>query len=208
MANVSGNGDGDSHVKQNAAAAGAAVVVAGARLLPLPLVDDWIASFSRRRLAASILRRHERKFSVRDVAALTDDGSWLGLPWRMVKSFLFFPVKKILRPLLPFLLVRDLGLAVGRTLAFAHTLDRQLRLGLLRDADDRATRRDEARRLRKALDVAWRGIDQRLVGRAVKGALQKARRTPPASSSQQSEMEGFLNELDRRVDQALAGIKT
>lgn len=188
-------------------ATGAAVVVAGARLLPLPLVDDWVASFSRRRLARSILDRHGRSFAVGDVAALTDDGSWLGLPWRVVKSFLLFPVKKILRPLLPFLLVRDLALAVGRTLAFAHTLDRQLRLGLLRDVDDRATRREEAKRLRKALDTAWQGIDQRLVGRAVKSALQKVKKPSATDAASTSEMEGFLEELDRRVDQALAGIE-
>jgi hypothetical protein len=182
-------------------ATGAAVVVGASRLLPLPLVDDWIASLSRRQLAKAILRRHGRRFAVSDVGAVYNDGSLLGLPWRMVKSLLLFPVKKILKPLLPFLLVRDLGLAVGRTLAFAHTLDRQLRLGLLRDDDDKATRKDQARRLRQALDTAWRGIDQRLVRRAVAGVVQKARRQEPSA-----ELEGFLAELDRRVDQALAGI--
>ncbi len=183
---------------------GAAVAVGAARFVPIPLLDDWLASMSRRQLAKSILRRHGRRFAVGDVHALYDDGWWAGLPFRMLKNVVLFPVRKILRPLLPFLLARDLGLAVGRTLALGHTLDRQLRLGLLRDDDDRAGRRDDAQRLRKALDTAWQGIDQRVVKNAVSGLSRLVKKNDEAPPP---EYASFLEELDRRVDQALAGIE-
>ncbi|HEY1099161.1 MAG TPA: hypothetical protein VGF99_09535 [Myxococcota bacterium] len=190
-------------MKDHLPATGAAVVVGAAQLVPLPLIDDWIASFSRRRLIGSILKRHGRTFAARDIKALGDDGSLLGLPFHLVKSLVLFPVKKLLRPLLPVLLARDVGLAVGRTFALAHTLDRHLRLGALRNDDDVATRADEARRLRAAFDQAWKNIDQRLVVRAVKRGVLSVQKRAPIDDA---EVLGLINDLDDRVDRALAGL--
>lgn len=189
-------------MKDHLPGASAAVVVGATQFVPLPFVDDWIASFSRRQLVKNILAKHGRTFPLQDLGALTDDGSWWGLPWRMAKNLALFPVKKLLRPFAPILLARAVALAVGRTLALAHTLDRQLAFGRLRDDDDAVSRRDQARQLRKALDQAWAKIDQRLITRTVKSiALALQRKTPV-----EGEMEGLLAELDRRVDLVLAGL--
>jgi len=188
-------------VKDHLPGTTAAVAVGASQLVPLPLVDDWLASFSRRQLAKSILAKHGRRFSFEDLGALTDDGSWWGLPWRMAKNVMMFPVKKLLRPFLPWLLARDVALAVGRTLALAHTLDRQLTLGRFSDDDDVSIRREQARQLRKALDQAWANVDQRLISKTLKRIARALRRKEPVDG----EMEGLLAELDRRVDLALAG---
>ena len=182
-------------------AGGSALVVGAARFVPLPLVDDWVASLSRRQLVKSLLAKHGRSFRVGDVAALYDDGSVWGLPWRMVKNVVTFPVRKILKPILPFLIVRDVGLAMGRTLALAHVLDRQLRLGFFRDGETRAQHRDGARRLRVALDGAWSGVDQRLVKAALAGLWRRVRQDEVSP-----ELEGLFAEIDRRVDERLAGL--
>jgi hypothetical protein len=179
-------------------AGGSAVVVGAARLVPLPLVDDWIASLSRRQLVRSLLRRHGRAFPVSELAPLYDDGSIFGLPFRMAKNLLLFPVRKVLKPLLPFLLARDIALAVGRTIALGHVLDRQLRLGMFAEQDGKKARREQARRLRAALDGAWSGVDRRLVQSAVSVAWQKARSQPAP------ELEGLFAEVDLRVDRLLA----
>lgn len=186
---------------EHVVAGGSALVVGAARFVPLPLVDDWLASLSRRQLVKSLLTQHGRGFRVGDLAALYNDGSLWGLPWRMVKNVVTFPVRKILKPILPFLLVRDVTLAMGRTLALAHVLDRQLRLGFFRDDETRAQHRDEARRLRVALDGAWAGVDQRLLKGALDGLWRRVRRDEVSP-----ELEGLFAELDRRVDERLAGL--
>lgn len=186
-----------------ASQAGAAVVTGAAALLPVPFVDDWLAARSRRHLIERALRSQGRSFPARELRALyQDDGSWLGLPWRVVKGLMLVPVKKLFRSVFLVLGVRDVALAVGRTLALGHTVERQLRFGMFREDAAPAVRADEARRLRRALDHAWQGIDQRLVQRAANLALERVR----GGAKDAGEIEGFLAELDRRVDQALAGI--
>ncbi len=189
-------------VKAHVPGAAAAVVVGAAQFVPLPLIDDWLASFSRQRLAKDILARHGRTFSFKDISELTDDGAWWGVPWRVAKNLALFPVRKLLRPLLPFLQARAVAMAVGKTLALAHTLDRQLAFGRFRDEDDLVNRQHQARQLRKALDQAWANIDQRLIARTIKSVTLAVRRKQPVDG----DMQGLLEELDRRVDLVLAGL--
>lgn len=184
-------------------AAGAAIATGAATVVPLPFVDDWITARSRRELVAAALRAHGRTFHVRELRALYQDGgSLLGLPWRIAKGLVLLPVKKVFRSVFFVLGIRSVALAVGRTLALGHVVDRQLRLGMFRDDDSAAARADQARRLRRALDTAWQGIDDRLVRRIANLAIARARGAQGADT----EIEGFLAELDRKVDQALAGI--
>lgn len=183
--------------------AGAAVATGAARFIPLPFVDDWVASFSRRQLVASVLKRHGRCFATSDLKGLYDDGgSLLGLPFRVAKGLVLAPIKKLFRTVFFVFALRDVALAVGKTVALGHTLDRALGLGGFRDDDTRAQRRDEARRLRKALDVAYAKIDERLVRRAANALVDRVKQQP----TNDADIEGFLEELDRRVDQALLEI--
>ncbi len=179
--------------------AGAAVATGAARFVPLPFVDDWLAALSRRQLVASILKRHGRTCATRDLKHLYDDGgSLLGLPWRVAKGLVLAPIKKVFRTVFFVFALRDAALTVGKTIALGHTLDRALRLGAFRDDASRAERRDEARRLRKALDVAYTNIDERLVRRAANALIESVKQRP----AHDADLEGFLEELDRRVDQA------
>jgi hypothetical protein len=191
-----------ANARDAATSATAAAAVAATRFVPIPVVDEWIASFSRRQLVKRILRRHDRTFAVRDLRPLTDDGSLWTLPWRLLRGFVLAPLKALVRSLVPVLLARDVAMSVGRTLALAHTLDRQLAFGLLRNDDSRAQRRDDARRLRKAFDAAWANIDQRLLKQALNNVGETIRRRAPVTV----ELSEVLASLDDRVDRALLGL--
>jgi translation initiation factor IF-2 len=108
------------------------------------------------------------------------------------------------------LAIRDVALNVGRTLALGHTLDRMLRSGSFKNDDSVATRRHEAERLRKAFDEAFRGVDERVVRRAMAALRQQVGRAAGGlvgvvEVASDAEVAAFLVELDRRVDLALLG---
>lgn len=185
---------------------GAAAVVGASTFVPLPLVDDWIASLSRRQLVRAALRRHGRTFVVRDVKPLYDvGGSLLGLPWRIAKGIILAPINKVLKKVLVVFAARDLALAMGKTIALGHILERELKLGAFRDSDTREQRRDQATRLRKALDAALKDVDVRLLTRAAQALIARARGRQDGRSD--VEIEGFLAEIERRVDQSMAGVR-
>jgi hypothetical protein len=182
-----------------------AALVGASTFIPLPLVDDWVASLSRRQLVAGALKRHDRTFPVGELKPLyTQGGTIWGLPFRFVKGLVLLPFNKILKKLLVVFAVRDVGLAVGKTIALGHTLERQLNLGMFRNDDSPATRRHDATRLQKAFSGAYQGIDQRIVLRAAKVLVTQLRqKVDPDADASQRDVEGFLEELDRRVDQRL-----
>jgi hypothetical protein len=182
-------------VTDRASALGAVTLAASASLVPLPLLDDWLASWSRRHLVAKALARHGRTFSVRDLRALYNIGGTLwGLPWRFAKGVVLAPIKLALRVLLVWFAARDVALAVAQTLALAHILDRELRAGRFHNHDDAPTRRHDAERLRRALDSALAGIDIRLA-QSVAVRLARRRFGEPAP-----ETPSLLQDIERRVD--------
>jgi hypothetical protein len=189
----------------------AAVVTGVSSIVPVPFLGDWLVARSRHEVVKRALRRHGRTFAVADLVAFYDDPfSWLGLPWRFMKGLVLAPIKRLLRMLFVVLAVRDVALSVGRTLALGHTLDRMLRTGSFKNDDSVATRRHEAERLRKAFDEAFRGVDERVVRRAMAALRQQVGRAARGDRSAvdvsaDREMVEFLAELDRRVDHALLG---
>ncbi|MDP2340002.1 MAG: hypothetical protein Q8O67_03505 [Deltaproteobacteria bacterium] len=184
---------------------GSAVVVAASTFFPLPVVDEWIASVSRKQLVARALQRHGRTFAIGDVKPLYNHGSLWNLPWRIAKGILMAPINKVLKKVLFVFAIRDLVLAMGKTIALGHTLDRELRLGAFRDDDKPAFRRDAAARTKQALDHALSGVDRRLLQRAARAAIAQARKKPNDAAAV-DDVEGFLAEIDRRVDEHLGRI--
>jgi hypothetical protein len=189
----------------------AAVVTGVSSIVPVPFLGDWLVARSRHEIVKRALLRHGRTFKARDLVAFYDDPfSWLGLPWRFVKGLVLAPIKRLLRMLFVVLAVRDVALNVGRTLALGHTLDRMLRTGSFKNDDSVATRRHEAARLRKAFDEAFRGVDERVVRRAMAAVRQQVGRAAGGivgvvDVAGDAEVAAFLAELDRRVDHALLG---
>lgn len=184
---------------------GAAAIVGASTFVPLPLVDDWIASLSRRQLVRAALRRHGRTYPVNDVKSLYDvGGSLIGLPWRIAKGIIMAPINKVLKKVLVVFAVRDAALAMGKTIALGHILERELKLGAFSNDSSRAHRRDEAQRTRKALDVALKDVDVRLLQRTATSLIARARGARDGRSD--VEVEGFLADIEKRVDQAMAGV--
>ena len=189
----------------------AAVVTGVSSIVPVPFLGDWLVARSRHEVVKRALQRHGRTFAARELVAFYDDPfSWLALPWRFMKGLVLAPIKRLLRMLFVVLAIRDVALNVGRTLALGHTLDRMLRSGSFKNDDSVATRRHEAERLRKAFDEAFRGVDERVVRRAMAALRQQVGRAvrldrSAVDVSADREMVEFLAELDRRVDHALLG---
>lgn len=187
---------------------GAAAVVAASTFVPLPLVDDWLASLSRRQLVRAALRRHGRTYPVSDVKPLYDvGGSLVGLPWRVAKGIIMAPINKVLKKVLVVFAARDVALAMGKTIALGHILERELKLGAFHNDASRAQRRDEAARLRRALDGALKDVDVRLLQRTAASLVARARaRGVKDGGGNDVEVQGFLADIERRVDQAMAGV--
>ena len=189
----------------------AAVLTGVSSIVPVPFLGDWLVARSRHEVVKRALTRHGRTFAASDLVAFYDAPlSWLGLPWRFVRGLVLVPVKRMLRMLFVVLAVRDVALNVCRTLALGHTLDRMLRSGSFKNDDSVATRRHEADRLRKAFDEAFRGVDERVVRRAMAALRQQVGRAVRQDRSAvdvaaDAEVAAFLVELDRRVDLALLG---
>jgi hypothetical protein len=191
-------------LERNVNTLGPAAVVAASTFVPLPLVDDWIASLSRRQLVRSALRRHGRTYVVNDVKPLYDvGGSLLGLPWRIAKGIIMAPINKVLKKVIVVFAARDVALAIGKTIALGHILERELSLGAFKNEATRDERRDEAERLRKALDVALKDVDFRLLQRAATSIMARARKQPAPTE----DVQGFLADIEKRVDQAMAGLR-
>lgn len=181
--------------------AGAAVATGAAALLPVPFLDDWIMARSRRQLVQAALRAEGRSFAARELRALYEDGgSWVGLPWRIVKGVALMPIKKLFRSVFLVLGARAVALEVTRTLALGHTVHRQLRQGWFRDEHSAAVRADEARRLRRALDRALQGIDERWLRQVANLVLDRVR----GAALEPTAFAGFFAELDTHVDRALS----
>lgn len=184
---------------------GPAAVVGASTFVPLPLVDDWIASLSRRQLVRAALRRHGRTFIVNGVKPLYDvGGSLLGLPWRLAKGVIMAPINKVLKKVLVVFAARDLALAMGRTIALGHILERALKRGAFKDEATRSERLQEATRLRRALDLALKDVDVRLLQRAASALIARAR--GKRDGRDDVEVEGFLADVEKRVDQAMDGL--
>ena len=180
---------------------GHAVVVGAATLFPIPVVDEWIAATSRRQLVNFTLRRHGRTFQTSDVRPLYSHGSWWSLPWRIVKGVVMAPINKVLKKILFVFAIRDLVLAVGKTIALAHTLERELERGGFRDDDPPAVRTAAAARVKQALDHALTGVDRRVLQRAGRAVLKQLNKKEDAAAA--ADVEGFFAEIDRRVDEHL-----
>lgn len=148
-----------------------AVAAAGARFVPVPLVDGLIRERAVRTAVGLTLRAQGRDFPTPWVAPLYSTGSiWsalAGLPLEI----LLLPIRRIVKIVRA---ARGVPQDLMNTWLLGRALFRVLGAGGLPGTDERATRAD-AERLRAAFEDAVSGLDLTVLSAALGGVMDQAR---------------------------------
>ncbi len=151
-----------------------------ARLIPVPLLDDFLHEKAFHLLVSRAIKAHGRGYRSRNIAPLYagNQGCLTGcLRWVVILpvKVVIFPIRKIVAWVMAARwLARDLAEAV----LLGRALDRCLASGRLAEEADPEARRDEAALIRRAFDETVAGTDLRLLRDALVEGLRAARGLP------------------------------
>lgn len=142
-----------------------ALLVSLTHLIPVPLLDAWIANTLRARLTRLQLDAHDWRPPGREVRLIggATAGGCLGILW----SLILWPIKKALRLMLWFLLVKSMVDTFSDVVARAVLVDEALQAGLLPGDSVEA---------RAAIQRASRGVSVKPIERGVALILGTTRR--------------------------------
>jgi len=159
-----------------------ALLAAAARLVPVPLVDDWLRERVTRYMVGRTLGAHGRSHPATSVAPLYADdrgcleGCLVFLVWLPIKLVLY-PLRKVLAWVLA---ARGLSQDLTLMLLLGRTLDRCLGAGMLRGGTP-GELRAEARMIRQAYDNAARGFDTGFLRESLGRAAASVKGLPAAA---------------------------
>lgn len=179
-----------------------ALLAAAARLVPVPLVDDWLRERVTRYMVGRTLGAHERTYPTTSVAPLYAEergcleGCLVFLVWLPVKLVLY-PLRKALAWGLA---ARGLSQDLTLMLLLGRSLDRCLSQGMLRQGPE-GDLRAEARMIRLAYDNAARGFDTSFLRQSLGGAASSVKGLPAAAVR-------TLRSLFRRRGETQADVQT
>ncbi len=143
-----------------------ALLVGLCELIPVPLLDGFVASRLRRRLVRIQLREREVEVSGRDLRLLAEPpgGGCLGLVW----SVLIWPFQRLLRTVLFVLMINRIVNTVS------EVVHRSL---LVHEALEAGAVPGDAAAVRAAMQRALEQVDTTVVDRAVFAVLSESRAT-------------------------------
>ncbi len=159
-----------------------ALLASATRLVPMPLVDDWLRVRILRTMVARSLAAHGRPYPTACVAPLYEGeggcvvGCLTFFFWLPV-AFLLSPVRKIAAFVRA---ARGLSRDLTHALLLGRALDRALDSGMLLGGS-RAQLASEARLVRRAFDDAALAFDARSIRHALEEALGTVRGLPGAA---------------------------
>lgn len=159
-----------------------ALLASAARLVPVPLIDDWLRERVLRYMVGRTLGAHGRTYPTKEVKPLyAGDGGCIegcltALFWLPLK-LLLYPIRKVVAWVLA---ARGLSQDMTEMLLLGRTLDRCLAAGMLRHGT-RLQHEAEARLIRRAYDNAARGFDSGVLRSAVANALGSVKGLPGAA---------------------------
>jgi hypothetical protein len=151
-----------------------ALAAAAARFVPVPLLDDVIASRATRTAVARTWAAHGRPDDPTVVGILVGDtrGFLHGLAVSLVKLpllLLLYPIRKLVRLITA---VRGVGRDLTGVLLLARAVDRCLRAGFF-DAADPEARARQARLVRRAHERTVGNADLRVLEHAIRSTLRQ-----------------------------------
>jgi hypothetical protein len=142
-----------------------ALLVALCELIPVPLLDSWVANLLRRRLVRAQLEARGVELEPAEIKLLGDavSGGCVGCLWAAV----IWPIKKLLKTVVVVFTVK----------AMADTVSEIVHRGLLlEEALDEGWLPGETDKVRAAMDRALEHVDTRLVEQALRGTLRSSRK--------------------------------
>lgn len=187
--------------KTKHAIARAAAIHGAASLLPVPLLDDWIAERQRRDVVAVLAAEAGRARPIAQLAPLyADQGGLLRGCLMLPIKLILIPIKKILRTIFFVLAVRAVALEVAYVLHLARAIERCFARGLFPDDQPLGPLREQAGRVRVAFERSFEGVDWLALRHAL-GLLVRIRRVEKVL--EEKEREGYFDAFDQRFDRAL-----
>jgi hypothetical protein len=154
-------------------------------LIPIPIVDDLVLAYLRRRLVRELAAAHIRALSAEDVAALANERV------RYFSGCLLYPLKLLFRKVFFFLEWKRAADVGAHTYAYAVLLDYSL-------AEDWCGRVGAAT-LRAAIDGVLDEVGTKVLGRAVRQALRGSK---AALNSAVGLLRGAVRGLTRHATRA------
>lgn len=160
-----------------------ALLSSAARLVPVPLVDDWLRDRIARFMIARTIASHGRSYPVTWVAPLYEGEG--GCVQGCLAALFWLPIKLLLLPIRKLVAYATAahGLSKDLTLMLllGRTLDRCLAAGMLR-ASSHGELAHEARIIRMAYDNAATGFDTRVLNSAIGSAVASVKGLPRAAA--------------------------
>ncbi|MFI7589820.1 hypothetical protein ACIB24_22345 [Spongisporangium articulatum] len=153
------------------------IVVAAARFVPVPLVDDLVRDRATRLAVSRTLKAHGRGYGVSQIEPVYGGAEGTAHQVRryvasIPRRVLLFPVRKYVAL---FGSVKGVPSDVLATVLLARTLHRHLARGGLPEAAPEKAREAEARRLRRAYDAALEELDLKVLTGALGESLSRGR---------------------------------
>jgi hypothetical protein len=149
-----------------------ALLVGLTPLVPVPLVDDYLADSLRRSMVERLATRRQQALATDVVKGLADEPS---RPFTSIggaaKKVLLWPAKKIFRKVFVVLAVKDGVDLVGKAFALGYLVDASLEHGF--------TQRHHPKALRLAIDAVCKRVGTSPVNRAAGAAFEQAKTVLP-----------------------------
>ena len=159
------------------------LLASAARFVPVPFLDDFLREKAQHVLVAHTLEAHGRTYRSKEVAPLYGDltgclqGCLLGALTGIFK-LITYPFRKILVWIMA---AKWLARDVAEAVLLGRAMDRALAAGQLADDSDKATRHQDAIRLRRAFDNAVAGTDMKLLRTVLDGTVGSISGLPRAA---------------------------
>ena len=159
------------------------LLASAARLVPVPLLDDYLRERAVQLMVSQTLRGHERTYGSRKVPALYGDASGclqvclVGVLQALFK-LLLFPIKKVVVWVMA---ARNLARDLSEAILLGRALDRMLTAGRLANGASEGALRTEAAQIRLAFDNAVAGTDMKVLTTVLRSAVSSVRGLPRAA---------------------------
>ena len=168
--------------------AGASLFAGLCKMIPVPFLDKFLLSHVHRQMISSILAQHDIKCKARDLYPLYKNhrGCFMQILF-LIFVFPFLLILKIIKKLLKwiffFLVIREAAMDMGKTILLGHTVERCILDGRIPppDENDRKSYKKTFKatvKCKKKFQKAFKGSDIRLISHLFVGMVKSLKKTP------------------------------
>jgi hypothetical protein len=152
-------------------------------LIPIPFLDDWMATRVQQRMVRSLLLHHKRSYKTVRLRVIYEGESvgcvsgCLGLLWALIVK----PLKKLFKTIFFVLAMRDVALAIGSTLFLGRCLHRSLASGKFDEtnaahpASHKQSLESQALKLYLSFKTSFEKSDQKILVKSLRPLLVQAK---------------------------------